>query len=88
MCGEMVEQVAQSRADALSLETFKVKLGGALNHIIELMSLLFAGGLDWVTFKGPFQSSLFCDFQSGRGNITAVWSYLSSQQAACACRQG
>jgi len=33
-------------AEALSLETFKVKLGGALSNLVSLkMSLLTAGGL-------------------------------------------
>lgn len=77
MCVEMVEWVVQSRTDGVDaqpLETFKVRLGGALSNLIELVSLLIAGGLDWVTFKGPFQSSLFHDFQSGGENITAVQS--------------
>jgi len=45
---------------APSLETFKVRLDGALSSLTELkMSLLTAGWLDYMTFKGPFQSKLF-----------------------------
>ncbi|KAK4818443.1 hypothetical protein QYF61_013130, partial [Mycteria americana] len=48
--------------DAPSLETFKVRLDGALSNLIQLkMSLLIAGGLDYMTFKGPFQPRLFYD---------------------------
>ena len=46
---------------ALSLETFKVRLEGPLSNLIELMSLLIAEGLDWMTFKGPLQRKLFYD---------------------------
>jgi len=48
--------------DAPSLETFKVRLKGALSHLIWLkMSLLIAGGLDELTLKGPFQPKPFYD---------------------------
>jgi len=48
--------------DAPFLETFKVRLDGALSNLIYLkMSLLIAGGLDWMTFKGPFQPKPFYD---------------------------
>ena len=48
--------------DASSLETFKVRLDRALSNMIWLeMSLLTAGGLDQMTFKGPFQHKLFYD---------------------------
>jgi len=47
--------------DAPSLETFKARLDGALRSLIQLkMSLLIAGGLDMMIFKGPFQSKPFC----------------------------
>jgi len=47
---------------APSLETFKARLDGALRNLIQLrMSLLMAGGLDWMAFKGPFQPKTFCD---------------------------
>ena len=40
---------------ALSLETFKVRLDGALSNLNELkMSILIAGALDQMTFKYPF----------------------------------
>jgi len=45
--------------DAPSLETFKIRLDGALSNLIQLqMSLLIAGGLDKMSFKGPFQPKL------------------------------
>jgi len=48
--------------DAPSLETFKVRLDRALSDLIKLkMSLLSAGGLDSMTFKGPFQLKPFYD---------------------------
>jgi len=41
--------------DAPSLETFKVRLNGALSNLIQVkMSWLTAGGLDWMASKGPF----------------------------------
>lgn len=41
--------------DAPSLETFTVRLDGALNGLIQLkMTLLMAGVLDRMAFKGPF----------------------------------
>jgi len=47
---------------APSLETFKARLDGALSNLIQLkMSLLIAGGLDLMTFKGPLQPKPFCD---------------------------
>jgi len=46
--------------DAPSLETLKARLDGALSSLIQLeMSLLTAGGVDWVAFKGPFQPKPF-----------------------------
>ena len=46
--------------DAPSLETFKVRLDGALSNLIWLkMSLLIEEGLDKTIFKGPFQPKLF-----------------------------
>lgn len=43
-------------AKAPSLETFKVELDGALSNLIFVkMSLLTAGGWDYMTFTGPFQ---------------------------------
>ena len=48
--------------DAPSLETFRVRLDRALSNLVWLkMSLLTAGGLDWMTFKGPFQPELSYD---------------------------
>jgi len=48
--------------DAPSLETFKARLDRALSNLIELkMSLLMAGGLDWMAFKGRFQPKPFQD---------------------------
>jgi len=45
-----------------SLETCKARLDGALSNLIQLkMSLLTAGGLCWMAFKGPFQPKPFCD---------------------------
>jgi len=45
-----------------SLETFKARLDGALSNLVWLkMSLLPAGGLGWMTSKGPFQSKAFHD---------------------------
>jgi len=42
--------------DAPSLETFKARLDVAVSNMIQLkMSLLMAGELDWMVFKGPFQ---------------------------------
>ncbi len=48
--------------DAPSLETFKARLDGALSNLIWLeMSLLLAGGLDWMGFEGPFPPKPFYD---------------------------
>ena len=48
--------------DVPSLETFKARLDGALSNLIWLkMSLPIAGGLDWMTFKGPFHPKAFYD---------------------------
>ena len=42
--------------DALSLETFQVRLDHALGNLILLwMSLFIAQRLDYMTFKGSFQ---------------------------------
>ncbi len=42
--------------DDPSLETLKIKPDKALSNLIELkVSLFIAGGLDQMTFKGPFQ---------------------------------
>ena len=42
--------------DALSLETFKVRLNRTLSNLIYLyMSLFIARELNCMTFKGPFQ---------------------------------
>jgi len=47
--------------DAPSLETLKVRLDRALISLVQLkMSLLIAGWLDQMAFKGPFQLKLFC----------------------------
>ena len=48
--------------DAPSLETSQAMLDRALSNPIQLkMSLLLAGGLDEMDFKGPFQPRAFCD---------------------------
>jgi len=48
--------------DAPPLETFKVRLDGALSNLIQLkMSLLTAGRLDQMASKGPFQPKPFYD---------------------------
>lgn len=48
--------------DDLSLDTFKVRLDQALNHLMQLqMSLFIAGELDQMTFTGAFQLSGFYD---------------------------
>ena len=46
--------------DVLSLETFKVRLDGALSNLIKLwVSLFISGELDQMTFKVPFQLKKF-----------------------------
>jgi len=48
--------------EAPSLETFKIRLDGALSNLIQLqMSLITAGGLGQMTSKGPFQPKAFCN---------------------------
>ena len=48
--------------DAPSLETFQVRLDGALSNLIELkMSLLMAGGWTRWPLKGPFSPKPFYD---------------------------
>ena len=48
--------------DARCLETFKARLDRALSNLVWLkMSLLMAGGLDEMTFKGLFQPKLSCE---------------------------
>ncbi len=55
-------RLPREAVDAPSLETFKARLDGALSNLIWLeMSLLLAGGLDWMGFKGPFQPKPFYD---------------------------
>jgi len=55
-CGERWHRLPREVVDAPSLEMFKARLDGALSNLIQLkMSLLTAGGLDQMTFKGPFQ---------------------------------
>jgi len=45
--------------NAPPLETLNVRLDGALSNLTELkMSLLTAGGLNEMAFKGPFQPKL------------------------------
>ena len=45
--------------DPPSLEAFKVRFDEALSNLISLkMSLLIAGWLDYMSFKGPFQHKL------------------------------
>jgi len=47
---------------APSLEPFQARLDRALSTLIRLqMSLLTAGGLGWMAFKGPFLFILFYD---------------------------
>jgi len=58
-------RVPKGVVDVPSLETFKVRLDGTLSNLIHLkMSLLIAGGLDWMTFNGPFQDKPFYDSDS------------------------
>jgi len=49
--------------DFPSLETFKARLDRALSNQLKFLkaSPFTAGGLDYVTFKGLFQSQLFYD---------------------------
>ena len=48
--------------DAPSLESFQVRLDGALSTLIQVkMSLLSAGALDWMAFNSPSQARAFCD---------------------------
>jgi len=48
--------------DVPFLGTFKARLDGALGNWIQWkMSLLTAGGLDWVALKGPFPPKAFYD---------------------------
>ena len=48
--------------EAPSLEAFKARLDGALRDLVwSKMSLLTAGGLGWMTSKGPLQPKAFCD---------------------------
>ena len=47
--------------DAPSLEIFKVRLDGALTNLICRCPCSLLGGVNWLTFKGPFQPGLFCD---------------------------
>ncbi len=55
-------RLPREAVDAPSLETFQARLAGALSNLIWLeMSLLLAGGLDWMGFEGPFQPKPFCD---------------------------
>ena len=58
--GRRWHRLPREAGDAPSLEKFKARLDGALSCLIELkMSLLTAGMLDWVAFKGPSQPKLF-----------------------------
>jgi len=55
-------RLSREVVDACSLETFQVGLDGALSNLMQLMvSLLVAGGLDLVTFKGHLQPKPFYD---------------------------
>ena len=55
-------RLPQEVVDAPSLEAFKVRLDGALSNLIELKtSLLSAGWLGWMAFKGPSQPKAFYD---------------------------
>ena len=48
--------------DAPSPETFKARLDRALSNLVQLkVPLLTAGGLGWMTSKGPFQPKAFYD---------------------------
>jgi len=56
------QRLPRKVVDAPPLEPFKVRLDGALSKLMHLkMSLLTAGGLDWMIFKGPFQDKTFYD---------------------------
>jgi len=51
--------------DVPSLETFQGRLDGALSTLLQLeMSLLIAGWVDEMAFKGPFQPKPFHDSES------------------------
>ncbi len=55
-------RLPREAVDAPSLETFKARLAEALSNLIWLeMSLLLAGGLDWMAFEGPFPPKPFYD---------------------------
>lgn len=59
--------------DAQSLEIFKFSLDWALSNMMELkMSLLTAVGLNHRTFKGPFHSKLFYDYNY-ESTIYEIW---------------
>jgi len=59
--------------DSPSLETFKARLDGALSNLVQLkMSLLTAGGLGWMTSKGPFQPKVFYDSMIGASTSEQV----------------
>ena len=52
-------------------ETFRVRFDGAVSNLSWLkMSLLIAGGLDQMAFKGPFQPKLFQDSMVIQGIFT------------------
>lgn len=48
---------------APSLEKFRVRLDGALSHLIWLKILLLAGWLNQTAFKNPLEPELFQDFR-------------------------
>jgi len=56
------QRLPREVVSAPSLETLMARLDGALSSLIWLkMSLLVAGGLDWMALKGPFPPKPFCD---------------------------
>ena len=55
-------RLSREVVDVPSLGKFQVTLDRALGNLIQLkMSLLMAGQLDSMAFKGPFQAKLFHD---------------------------
>jgi len=57
--GKHWHRLPREAAEAPSLETFKVRLDGALSNLVKLkMFLLTAGGLGQMTSKCPFQQKM------------------------------
>jgi len=55
-------RLPREKVEGPSLETSKASLDGALSNLIQLkMSLLMAGGVDWMVLKGPIQPRALYD---------------------------